>query len=71
MRKINVRDYSRGEVIKIIREWTGLTQKEFAKCIGKTRYTVAGYEENKINYGIDVLNKISKEFNIDIIIQKK
>ena len=33
--KLNVKDYTRGETIKIIREWTTLTQKEFAEKLLK------------------------------------
>lgn len=69
--KLNVKDYTRGETIKIIREWTTLTQKEFAQRIGKSKRTIEQYEAGTVNYGIDVLKKISKEFNIDIIFEKK
>lgn len=68
--KFNMKDYSKGEAIRIIREWTNLTQKEFASRIGKSKRTVEQYEAGTVNYGIEVLKTISKEFNIDIIIQK-
>ena len=32
--------YTKGEIIKIIREWTGKTQREFAKDIGKSEISV-------------------------------
>lgn len=69
--KLNMKDYSKGEAIKIIREWTNLTQKDFAKRIGKAKRTIEQYEAGTVNYGIDTLQKIAKEFNIDIIIEKK
>lgn len=69
--KLNIKDYTKGETIRIIREWTNLTQKDFAKRIGKSKRTIEQYEAGKINYGIEILKTISKEFNINIIIEKK
>lgn len=69
--KFNMKDYSKGEAIRIIREWTNLTQKDFAKRIGKSKRTVEQYEAGTVNYGVEILKTISKEFDIDIIIQKK
>ena len=69
--RLNMKDYTKGEAIRIIREWTNLTQKDFAKRIGKTKRTIEQYEAGTVNYGIEVLKKIAKEFDIDIIIEKK
>lgn len=66
-----MKDYTKGEAIKIIREWTNLTQKDFAKRIGKSKRTIEQYEADKVNYGVEILKTISKEFGIDIIIEKK
>ncbi len=66
--KLNMKDYTRGEAIKIIREWTNLTQKDFAKRIGKSKRTIEQYEAGTVNYGIDVLKKIAKEFDINLLI---
>ena len=32
--------YTKGEIIKILREWTGKTQKEFAHDIGKSMNSI-------------------------------
>ena len=69
--KINIKDYSRGEIIKFIRQWTGLTQEEFAKIMGKSKRTIEQYEAGNINYKVDFLYKLNKVFNIDIIFEKK
>lgn len=69
--RLNMKDYSRSETMKIIREWSELTQKEFAKAIGKSKRTVEQYESGEIDYNISTLIKIAKEFNIDIILEKK
>ena len=63
--------YNRAEIMRIIREWTELSQKDFAERIGKSRMTVQAYERNLSNYNIDTLLTIAKEFNLEIIIRKK
>ena len=68
--KFYLKDYNRGEAIRIIREWTNLTQREFGEKIGKSKRTIEQYEAGDVNYGINVLYTISKEFNIDIIFEK-
>ncbi len=69
--EFNLKDYTKGETIRIIREWTNLTQKDFATRIGKSKRTIEQYEAGTVNYGIDILKKIVKEFDIDITIKKK
>jgi len=69
--KVILNDYDRGTFIKIIREWTGLTQKEFAKVLGKCERTIQEYEAGTTNYNIQILEKIIKEFNITFIAEKK
>ncbi len=69
--RLNVNDYSQGEVMKIIRQWTGLTQKSFAQEVGKSKRTIEQYEAGAINYNIRFLKDISKKFNLEIVITKK
>ena len=57
--------------MKIIREWTELTQNDFAARIGKSKMTVQAYERNLSNYNIDTLLEIAKEFHLEITIKKK
>jgi len=68
--QFNLNDYSRGDIIKIIREWTELTQAEFGERIGKSRATIQDYELNKTNYGIDFIKKIAEEFDLTITVRK-
>ena len=69
--KVKLNDYDRGAFIKIIREWTGLTQKEFAEVLGVSERQIQGYEAGTTNYSIKALEKICKEFDISIIAEKK
>lgn len=69
--KVKLNDYDSGSFIRIIREWTGLTQKEFAKVLGRSERQIQGYELGTSNYNIKTLEKIAKEFDITIIAEKK
>lgn len=69
--KINLSEYSQGDIIKIIREWTDLTQKEFAKKVDKSTRTIEQYEAGSVNYNIEFLMKLMDNFDLEIIIKKK
>ena len=69
--KIKLNEYDRGTFIKVLREWTGLTQKEFAKVLKKSERSIQGYEAGTINYNINTIEEIAKKFNITIIAEKK
>ena len=69
--KVKLNDYGPGDFIKIIREWTGLTQKEFGKRLGKSCRTIQDYESETSNYNIKMIEKISNEFGITITAEKK
>ncbi len=69
--KINLSEYSQGDIIKIIREWTDLTQKEFAKKMDKSTRTIEQYEAGSVNYNIEFLMKLMNNFDLEIIIKKK
>ena len=63
--------YTKGEIMRIIREWTGLTQKQFAQDIGKSEVSVQKYEADEVNYGIETLLEIVKKHDLVITIEKK
>ncbi len=69
--KINALDYNSKELFKIIREWTELSQEEFAKTISVSKGTVQNYEQGKRNYTFKTLMEICKKNNINIIFEKK
>ena len=68
--KLNLIDYEPKDVIRIIREWTELTQKEFGKSINKAERTIQDYESGKCRYYIDTLYEIAKVHNVKIVISK-
>ncbi len=63
--------YTKGEIIKILREWTGKTQKEFAHDIGKSMNSIQKYEADEVNYSIQTLLDIVKKNGLVITIEKK
>ena len=69
--RMRANDYEPKEIIKIIREWTELTQNDFAKSIQRSRKTIEGYEYGTINVSLKILLKICREHDIEIIIRKK
>ena len=69
--KFKANEYSKGDIIKFIRQWSNLTQKEFAKKVGKSKRTIEDYESGITNYNIQFLKDIAKKFNLEIIICKK
>ena len=64
-------EYTKGELIKIMREWSEKTQKQFAKELGKSEISIQKYEADQVNYGIQTLLDIARKNNITITIEKK
>lgn len=69
--EIRVRDYKTSEVMKMIREWTELTQHEFALSLQKSTSTIQSYEIGRRKYTLDTLVEIAKMYDLDIIIRKR
>lgn len=66
--KVRLNDYDGGTFIKIIREWTGLTQKEFAKALGRSTRQIQGYESGTTTYNIKTLENEIKKYSLEEII---
>ncbi len=69
--KFIANSYKPNEIIKIIREWTELTQEEFGKSIDRSKDTVQSYELGRNKMTLDKLMEIAKKFNIVITIESK
>ena len=59
--KLEANNYKPEEIIKIIREWCELTQKEFGKEVDIKESTIKNYEQGRRNYTFKTLMEISKE----------
>lgn len=69
--QINSNDFKANEIIKFIRQYTNLTQYEFAKKIGKSHAWVQSNELGRTNYLFKDLMEICNIFNIEIKITSK
>ena len=69
--KIKANNYQAKEVVRIIREWTELTQKEFGKTISRTRDSINNIENGRNRMFLNDFIDMCKKHNIDIIIEKK
>lgn len=69
--KLIANNYEPKDIIRIIREWSGLTQKDFAKSVNCSESTIQSYELGRRNYTFQTLMYIAKIHNIEIIIEKQ
>lgn len=69
--KLIANDYAPEDIFRIIREWTELTQVDFAKSINKSRRSVQGYEAGDYRYSMETLLDIAKKHNLKITIEKQ
>ena len=68
---VKFNDYGPKDIIKFIRQATGLTQKEFGKTIEKSERAIQNYESGRRTYNSDLIKLICKVHNIEITIQTK
>lgn len=69
--RIVANNYEAKDIIKIIREWTELTQKDFGKSINRSQRGIQDYEAGRRSYTINTLLEIAKTHNLTITIEKK
>lgn len=63
-------DYEPKDIFKILRNWTGLSQQEFADELCKGYRTIQAYEGGEIQYTLELLLRIAKQHNIELILKK-
>lgn len=69
--KIIANDYNSSEIIRIIREWTELTQKDFGKSIHRSEKGIQAYELGTRNCNISTLIQIANTHGLKITIEKE
>lgn len=57
--------------MRILREWSELTQEDFGKRINLSKMTIQGYERGVRKFTFETLMKIAKEYGYTITIEKK
>lgn len=68
--RINAKEYSAGEILRIIREWTELNRVEFGKSIYRSARGIRAFEQEERGLSVDTLLQIAKVHNINIVISK-
>jgi len=68
--KLKASEYEAKDILKILREWTELTQKDFAESINVNLGTLQSYERGIRRCSFDVLLEMAKEHNIMITFEK-
>lgn len=69
--KIIANNYTPGETIKIIRQWSEMTQKDFGKTIDRKRDAIAKIEGDINKISFNKFMEIAKKHNLIITIEKK
>jgi len=70
--KLEANNYEPKDIFKIIREWTGLTQEELAKELGrKSRHGIKNIETGNVRFFYETILKICNKHNITITFEKK
>ena len=69
--KIIANDYEPNEILKIIRKWSGLNQKEFGKSLNRSRDSINNLENKRNKLYFDTLMEIAKLYNLKITIEKE
>jgi len=69
--KLNVKKYQNNEIIRILREYSNLNQKDFAKKISKNVRTVQRYEAGDSRIDFDMVREICEFCDLTITIESK
>ena len=69
--KIEFSEYDPKDIIRIIREWTELTQKDFGKTIHRSEKGIQAFELGTRNYDMKTLIQIANTHGLKITIEKE
>lgn len=68
--KLELNDYESEDIVRIMREWTGKTQKEFAKSIDYREGSISKMETAKRNVYLHTFIKMAKKNGISVYMEK-
>ncbi len=69
--RLIIEEYQPKDIIKFIRQNTGLTQEEFGKKIGKSKDSIQSYELGRTKMSFNTFIDVTKIFNLKITIEEK
>lgn len=68
--KIKANDYKANDLIRILREWTELNQKDFGKTFNKTRDSINNYENGRNRIYLNDFINMCNQNNIKITLER-
>ncbi len=68
--KIKVNDYEAKDIVKFIREWTELNQRDFGKTINRSRDSINNIENGRNRMYLNDFISMCNKHNIKITIEK-
>ena len=69
--KMVINDYESKDIIRFMREWTELTQNEFAKTLHRSRESIAKIETGTRNCYLKTFLDIANKHGIKVTLEKK
>lgn len=69
--RVVANDFTAPEIMKFIRQWTEMTQVEFADTIDRRVGVVRSYEQGTRHYTFETLLEIAEKHDLRIVIEKK
>lgn len=69
--KINASDYQAKDIVRIIREWTELNQKEFGITLSRSRDSINNIENGRNRMYLNDFLDMCKKHNVKITIERR
>lgn len=69
--RIVANKYKYNEILRFIRESTGMNQKEFSHSLGIKYKTYQSYEQGRYNVNFKFVLDLAKLYEIEVIFEKK
>ena len=69
--KFIANNYTQQEIIRIIREWSELSQKDFGKTIHRSESSIQSFELGRRSYTVQTLIQIANAHGIKITTEKE
>lgn len=69
--KLNVKDYKDHDIVRILREYSSLTQKELAEKLDKNVRTIQRYEAGDIKIDLNVIREICNLCDLALTIESQ
>lgn len=69
--RIIANDYQPKDVIRIIREWSELNQKEFGKTLKRSRDSINNIENGRNRMFLNDFINMCNEHNVKIILERR